>query len=370
MGCETLQFYRQAVWGQWQLMHARVPLERAKQDPALDHEVRKGLELAAQILDFAAAEMAMQPNGRYQSYVHLERPYVVWNVFAAGPFELEGTRWCYPVVGCAPYRGYFKEASARRIAQKYAARGLETYVGGVPAYSTLGWFDDPLLSTFIVWPEPDLANLLMHELAHSQVWVSGDVAFNESFAEFVGNQGAEAWLRAQGKSTAWQDWQTFRREWRVFRDYLLAAKAYLAWVYAQPEREVLKPEALVDLQMCYQANRKRMGDGRYNVLMAEQFNNALLVSVSTYADWLPAFAAVFEQSGRSWPAFFTAVRALGELSEEQRTARLQALTEQQKSHQTDHGDTHQVNCEPFLRHGPHAESAGGESDDIGWRSNG
>ena len=365
MGCETLQFYRQAVWGQWQLLQARVPLEQAKEDAALDHEVRKGLELAAQILDFAAAEMAMQPNGRYQSYVHLDRAYVVWNVFAAGPYELEGTRWCYPVVGCAPYRGYFKEASARRTAEKYTARGLETYVGGVPAYSTLGWFDDPLLSTFVVWPEPDLANLLIHELAHSQVWVAGDVAFNESFAEFVGNRGAKAWLASQGKSGTWLDWQTQRRAWRTFRDFVVAAKAYLSTVYARPERDLLKTDALIDLRMCYQAHRDRMGDGRYDELMAEHFNNAFLVSVGTYADWLPAFAELFEQSSASWPAFFTAVETLGELSAEDRNARLQALTEQQKSHRTDHGDTHQVNCEAFLRHGPHAESAGGESDDIG-----
>ena len=123
---------------------------------------------------------------------------MLWNVFAAPPFSLEARQWCYPFAGCTPYRGYFSRDAALRAAQRFADEGLETYVGGVAAYSTLGWFDDPLLSTFIHWPEAELAELLIHETAHRRLWVADDVPLNEAFASFVGEEGARQWFAVQG----------------------------------------------------------------------------------------------------------------------------------------------------------------------------
>lgn len=335
-GCDTLQFYHQAVWGQLQLLQARTPLEEVVAGTEVDAEVRAQLQVAQEILAFGEASLGLDPDGRYSSYVHLDRKYVVWNVFAADPFALDGQRWCYPVVGCAPYRGYFKEASALSAAHKYAAKGLETYVGGVPAYSTLGWFDDPILSTFIRWQSPELANLLLHEMAHSKVWVNDDVAFNESFAEFVGNRGSQAWLESKADGQAWQAGQQRREVRRNFRGFALAAKTYLERVYAasatdssadgttarsgSPVKQ--KTQAMAEIQACYQAHRAVLGAGRYDRLMQNNFNNAFLVSVGTYSDWLPAFASLFEETDRRWDQFFVEVENLAALPMDQRSRSL------------------------------------------------
>ena len=202
VGCETLGFYQQAIWGQWRIMRERVPLDDALTNGATDAGTREQLQVATGLLDFAEEALLLPVAERYRSFVQLDRDYVVWNVFAAEPYNLDAGYWCYPIVGCAPYRGYFDEARAQRAAERLERRGMEIYLGGVPAYSTLGWFDDPLLSTFLHWPEADLASLLFHELAHGRVWAAGDTAFNESFASFVGEEGARQWFARNDRRPA------------------------------------------------------------------------------------------------------------------------------------------------------------------------
>lgn len=359
-GCETLQFYRQAAWGQWQIMAARQDTAELLADASTSPELADRLALTQQILDFADQTLGLSAQGRYLSYVQLDRDYVLWNVFAARPFSLDDDQWCYPIVGCAPYRGYFDEQRARRVAQRYAQRGFETYVGGVPAYSTLGWFDDPLLSTFVTWPTPDLVNLLVHELAHSRVWVNGDVGFNESFAEFVGTQGVRAWFSQRDDPQGWRAWQASRQSWRRFRDFAVQAKSHLQLVYMGPQAERVgaKRAALDAFQACYRFHRERLGAGRYDALMAEHFNNAFLLSIGTYADWLPAFAHLFDQAGADWQAFLQAVEELAELDPAARDIELTRLAQQQISQRADDQNTHQINCETFLGHGLDAEPAG------------
>ena len=369
-GCETLQFYRQAAWGQWQIMSARQDVEELMADSGTAVELSERLQLTQEVLGFAEQQLGLAANGRYSTYVELGREYVLWNVFAARPFSLDEDQWCYPIVGCAPYRGYFDEQRARQVAQRYNRRGFETYVGGVPAYSTLGWFEDPLLSSFVVWPAADLVNLLLHELAHSRVWVNGDVAFNESFAEFVGNRGAQAWFAQRGEVELWRQWRSQRRGWLTFRAFAVTAKSHLQSVYTGPTEDLAegKRRALEAFQACYRAHRETLGGGRYDELMSGHFNNAFLLSIGTYADWLPAFSHLFEQSGSDWSAFFTAVQSLADLDHVSRETRLeelsrapltqQLLTQQEVSHGTDHRNAHEVNCEPFLGHGAHTESAG------------
>jgi predicted aminopeptidase len=361
-GCETLQFYRQAIWGQWQLLAARVPVDDMLQAEQVTPEVATQLQLAQDIIDFAEREIGLRAQGRYKSFVQLDQDYVVWNVFAAEPYSVVGQQWCYPFVGCAPYRGYFNKVLAHRVAASYQKRGFETYVGEVPAYSTLGWFNDPLLSSFIDWPEPDLASLLIHELAHSRVWVKGDVAFNENFAEFVGNRGARLWLTSQGKSDAWQGLLARRSVWQNFRAFLLQAKAHLQVAYTGPQAQLArdKAAALADITRCYEVKRKLLGSGRYDELMADQFNNALLVSVGTYADYLPGFQQLFEDADENWSQFFDAVNSLGDLPQPARVERLTQLTEQyvaqqfsaqqQVGHAADDQDTDEVYCQTFASH--------------------
>ena len=164
-GCDTLSFYGQAAKGQIQILRTKVPVEDLLSQTEIDDKLRAQLLLSQEIVDFADTHIGLSGGGRYRSYVDLQREYVVWNVFAAQPYRMEGKSWCYPIVGCAPYRGYFAEDAAQQLASELQQLGYETYIGPVPAYSTLGWFKDPILSSFIHWPAPDLASLLIHELA-------------------------------------------------------------------------------------------------------------------------------------------------------------------------------------------------------------
>ncbi len=362
VGCETLSFYHQAAWGQWQIMRQRVALDTAIASPDTEPATRQQLELARRLLDFAEETLKLPTEERYTSFVGLSREYVVWNVFAAPPYELDGRQWCYPIVGCAPYRGYFKEARARTVAARIEERGLEVYVAGVPAYSTLGWFDDPLLSTFISWPEPDLANLLFHELAHAEVWVPGDTAFNESFASFVGDEGARQWFVEQDRLETWDAWQDRRAGWHAFRDFSLEAKNTLEAIYREvPQSELAaeKAAALASYQACYTEQREMLGGGRYDTLMAQSFNNAFLVSIGTYADWLPAFTALFGNVGSDWTRFFEAVSELAGMDGDARLQALEELSgEQGIGHEADDEGAEQVYCEPLSRHRLDAETAG------------
>lgn len=347
-GCSWLGYYGQAIGGQWQLLQAREPIEQLLQED-IDPKLRERLQLALAVLDFAENEMAMPAEGRYQAYVALPQRYVVWNVFAAGSLSVQPETWCYPIVGCAPYRGYFKERDARGFAEQLNAEGIETYVGGVAAYSTLGWFDDPILSSFIHWPEPDLVNLLLHELAHSQVWVNGDVAFNESFASFVGDQGLQLWLATQRSSDSYALWREQQSAWPRLRSLLLDLRAALAVAYAGPEAQTAKQRLYAAAQQCYQDHKAVLGQGRYDPLM-DRLNNALLVSISTYNDWIPAFRQLFLEQGEDWTAFFTAVERLGDLPMAARETQLLALTEQQVNHHADHQYADEVQCEAFSDH--------------------
>ena len=193
-GCESLRFYKQAALGQLSLLQQAEDVDALVTDPSTPEGLRQRLETVQGILQFAEQQLDLPVGDRYQRYVGLEQDFVVWSVFVAPPLVMNSVQWCYPLVGCAPYRGYFDQADAVALAANYADRGFDTYVAGVSAYSTLGWFKDPLLSSFVFYSEPALTNLLFHELAHSKVWVNNDVAFNESFASFVGLQGTRQWL--------------------------------------------------------------------------------------------------------------------------------------------------------------------------------
>ncbi len=370
-GCEAVGFYPQAVFGQLALLSQRQSVESLIEDTDTDAETRERLQLTQGILDYAEERMGLAARKRYSSYVHRGDEAVVWNVFAARPFEVEGKRWCYPVVGCTTYRGYFKKPRALRLAASYERRGFETYVGGAAAYSTLGWFNDPLLSTFIHWPEPDLVNLLLHELAHSKVWVSDDVAFNESFASFVGQRGARQWLLDHAREEAWASWQVRHKTNRAFRRYLLDAKDRLGRIYAATaeasvaDRERAKAQAIAGVKRCYAAHRHVLGNGRYDDVMAARFNNAYLVSVGTYESYTEGFAGLFEASRGDWQMFFAEVERIADLEPSVRGARMrafqrkpQSLAQQPISAGADDQDAEQIDCEAFLDHGLYGETTG------------
>ena len=325
-GCATVRFYTQAAAGQASLLLSRRDVQSMLDESATPPELASQLRLAQSMLRFAEQTLALPVDGRYRSYVEVDGA-PLWNVVAAKELALAAVPRCYPVVGCAIYRGYFSNRAANREAGRLAVKH-DVHVYPVAAYSTLGWFDDPLLSSFIHWPEPDLAELLFHELAHGVLYVRDDSTFNESYASFVGGEGAIAWLAAQGEDaeTHRRNWQAAHQSARAFAGFLAHWRGRLAALYALPiaqaAKRQLKDEAFRAMQAAYRRCRKALGNGRHDNFMAAPLNNAWLLAAGTYEDLRPGFARLFRTSGEDWPTFFRRVRELGSLPMAERHAAL------------------------------------------------
>ena len=317
-GCATVQFYAQAVSGQASVLLARQDAQNLIDDPRTDPALVRQLQLVSRLLRYAEDEMSLPVGDRYRTYVELDGV-PVWNVVAAPEFVVEAIRRCYPFVGCAVYRGYFSKPAAEREAKRLAMEhDVDLYP--VTAYSTLGWFDDPILSSFIGYDEAALADLIFHELAHSVIYVPGDSAFNEAFAGFVGNEGAARWLRAGGGDAA--AYEAALRYAQAYSRFLNTWRDRLAELYRQPigepAKRYLKAELLAVMRSSYRQNRDRLGGGRYDAAMAKPFNNARLALLSTYEDLKPGFERLFNAADRDWQRFYAAVEALAALPNSER----------------------------------------------------
>lgn len=317
-GCSTVGFYAQAAAGQASLMFARRDAGDVIADPLSDPEVVRKLRLVAELLRFADEELHLPVGGRYRSYVEIDGA-LLWAVVAAPEFSVEAVPRCYPVIGCAVYRGYFARTRAAREAERLGV-SHDVLIAEVAAYSTLGWFDDPVLSSFLGYDEASLADLIFHELAHSVVYARGDSAFNESFAGFVGNEGALRWLAHSGG-----DASGHRRGVESARAYsrLLGEwRGRLADLYARPignaAKRQLKAELFAAMRSDYRLQRDRLGGGRYDAAMAAPFNNARMALVSTYENHKPRFARLFSDLGEDWTAFYDAVEKLAALPKDRR----------------------------------------------------
>ena len=327
-GCASVEFYVQAVVGQTSLLLARRDAQAVIDDPATDPALAGKLRQVSALLRYAEDELALPVGGRYQAYVELA-DYPVWYVVAAPEFAVDALRRCYPVIGCALYRGYFSRRGAQREAARLAALGHDVHIGGAAAYSTLGWFDDPVFSTFIRYDDAALADILFHELAHGVVYVRGDSAFNEAFASFVGNAGTLRWL-GDGNGDA-DAYRQRRQDERAFAHYLAHWRGQLERLYKLPIAEdamrVFRAEMFAAMHRCYQANRQQFGGSRFSKAFAKPFNNARLALAGAYADWTPAFAELFRAAGSDWPAFYRAAEELGRQPEHERRATLDSLAE-------------------------------------------
>lgn len=328
--CATLEFYRQAISGQMSILRHRQSSAALIAAPDTTPHLKERLTKVSELVRFAHENLALEPGKRYSTYAHIDGESVVWNVFAAPEFSTAPIQWCYPIAGCAVYRGYFSAGDAHRYARQLIAKRNDATVGGVAAYSTLGWFDDPVLSTFIDWSDADLAGLIFHELAHARVFVPGDTAFNESFATFVERRGELAWLRSLGDEArltrALARWQT----WDRFVAYLLQWRAELSGLYSQPANVValrlLKNEVMSEVERCYRANRDVLGDQEW--FFRQEINNASLVPFAAYHELVAAFERLFAQSEESWPAFYEHVAKIARLGAEAREAELKRLGEE------------------------------------------
>ena len=337
----ALGYYWQSVQGHARLLQAARPLDEWIANESTPAPLRARLQLAQRARHFAVQELGLPDNASYRSYADLGRSAAVWNVVAAPPYALELHRWCFPFTGCIGYRGYFQEADAQAEGARLAAQGLEVDVYGVPAYSTLGYLDwaggDPLLNTFIGWPEGEFVRLLFHELAHQVVYAQGDTLFNESFATAVERLGTERWLATQARPEVRQAFAASEERRQSFRALTRATRARLAEIYEQNKApahdsqalNAMKSGAMQDFRARYAVLRERwLAQGArvegYDRWVA-QANNASFAAQAAYDAWVPAFEALFAQQGQRWDAFYDAVRHLAALPQDERHARLRVL---------------------------------------------
>jgi predicted aminopeptidase len=313
-GCETLAYYAQAVNGHLTLMGRAQPLDAVLAAPETTEALRARLALARALRDFASRELKLPDNASYRSYADLGRPYAVWNVVAAPEFSLEPVQSCFPVAGCVAYRGFFSPEGAERHAEALRARGLDVHVYGVPAYSTLGRFDDPLLSTFIGYPEAELARLLFHELAHQVAYAKDDSTFNESFAVAVEREGVRRWLVADGREKELEGVREAQRRNAEFLRRLDEARARLAALY----RSRLAPEAMRERKRAELAKLgsepdfRRYAERRAKSGSDPDFapNNALLAAFATYTGLVTEFERLLAEQGGDLERFYREVQTL------------------------------------------------------------
>ena len=325
-GC-ALPYYTQAVRGQAALLRDRVPIEDVIADPATDAATKEWLRLVTELRKFAVVRIGLPANESYTSFVALDRDFVVWNVVAAEEFSVDPLTWCFPVAGCVAYRGYFDRAKAEKFASTLESRGFDTFVGGSVAYSTLGYFADPVLDTMLGRSETDIAAILFHELAHQRIYVKDDTELSESFATAVEQYAVEAWLAERGDSAELAAYRTRLARQREFAALIATQRSRLTAVFAGESTEdrlrASKAEAYEALQRDYELLRSSWGNaGDFDGWFAGGFNNARLVALTSYGRWVPGLRYRLEALRPG--AFYLEMQELLELPPEERTARLES----------------------------------------------
>ena len=332
-GCASIGYYAQSVGGHLDLIHRAKPVPQVLADAATPDPLRDRLALAQRMRDYAVAELKLPDNASYRRYAALDRPAVVWNVVAAPELSLTLKTWCFPVLGCVGYRGYFDRKEADAMAAELKAQGWEVGVYGVPAYSSLGWSNwvggDPLLSTFIQWPEGELARLIFHELSHQVVYVNDDTMFNESFATAVERIGGARWLATQAGEAARAEYQQFDGRRRDFRELTTRTRAQLEALYKSDASDADKRARKAEIMAAMRAEHQRIKAERWGGFAGydgwfARANNAALGVQAAYNELVPGFERIFEREGRDWDRFYAEVKRLAALPKAERQATLRA----------------------------------------------
>jgi predicted aminopeptidase len=312
--CSTVGYYAQAARGGLEILGKRRSIERLLARPHLDPALRSRLVLVQRMRDFASRELGLPDNRSYRSYAALGRPAVSWTVVAAPALSLEPKLWCFPVAGCVSYRGYFDPAAAERYGRELEAQGYDVEVGGVAAFSSLGWFADPVLDTFLGRPDADLAGLLFHELAHQVAYAPSDTTFNESFATVVERVGVERWLEAEGRLAEIAALRTERAREAQALDLLATARAELQALYRSALEDAAKRrrkgEILDQARAAHARLAEAWGGSPYAGWFDAGLDNARLVSFGAYHERVPCFEALLEEEGGDLSSFYARVRVL------------------------------------------------------------
>lgn len=325
-GCGSLGYYAQAVSGGIEIACKKRSIRRILADPRADADLKRRLSTVSEMRAFAVGELSLPDNASFRSYADLGRPYATWTVVAAPELSLDALRWCFPVAGCVSYRGYFSRQAAERFGGSLAAQGYDVEVGGVAAYSTLGWLADPVLNTFIELPEAELAGLLFHELSHQVAYASDDTAWNESFATAVELEGVRRWLAARGNAGEIEAYRLARSREEEVLGLLIGARGRLAEVYAtaQPDdwKRQRKAEVLAELRAAHGELAAAWQDDRYAGWFGAGLNNARLASIGAYHELVPAFEALLARLDGDLERFYAEARRLAKLPAQRRRREL------------------------------------------------
>jgi len=329
IACASPGYYAQAIAGHLQLMRQRQDVAEILSSEQTDATLRGRLELATELRAFAVRELGLPDNGSYSEFVRTGRDAVTWNVVAAPELSLAARRWCFPVAGCVPYRGYFQHASAKKFAGRLQDDGFDVVIVPVTAYSTLGWFDDPLLDTMLGYQEEQLAAVLFHELAHQQVYIRGDTGFNESYASFVAETGVTRWLQASGRADRLPEWLARQQAAARFDSLLLQTRSRLDDLYASSTPNADKREGKATLFAQLEAEYRQLvsgpwnGQDLYGNWFANGVNNARLALFASYRGGACAFATLYREVGQDMRRFHARVAEQALLKPAERRAWLE-----------------------------------------------
>jgi predicted aminopeptidase len=329
-GCQAVRYYRQAVAGQCQIFLHEQSIPNLVADPKTPAPLRARFDAILKIRQFAAEQLKLPTGKSYLKYTDLHRDYVVWNVNVCPALSLEPKTWWFPIVGRASYRGYFHEQPARDYAAEFAKKGWDVYVDGIETYSTLGWFNDPILNTFVNEPDSELAETIFHELTHRRLFVPGDTDFNEAFATANASEGVRRWFLAASNSAAYDRYRAGLEKDHQFIDIVMAARAQLQAVYDDPHlndtAKLARKQDIITQLRARHAELKVSWGGKspFDEWFDEPINNAKLNTISAYYDLVPAFNALLRANGGDLENFYEAVARLGKLPLPERHRQLEA----------------------------------------------
>ena len=328
-GCGTVGYYSQAINGHLKLMRARQPITQVLASDSTTPELRQQLQTLVEAREFAITELSLPDNDSYSSFVATGSTAVTWNVVAASEFSVRPKTWCFPVAGCVSYRGYFAREDADKYADELAAQNYDVTVGGASAYSTLGWFDDPVLDTMLRGGDTRYVGTLFHELAHQVLYVKGDSNFNEAFATFVQQLGVQRWLSQRGEAERIAQYDESQRRQEEFVDLLNNTHDALRSLYSEDlpdvEMRAAKAAAFDQMRADYETLKSQWGGySGYDGWFSRDLNNARLVAVSTYRRYVPAFQAMYLEAGENLDQFYEVAKVTAELPAEERQQRLDA----------------------------------------------
>jgi len=327
-GCESIGYYKQLISGQIAILNKKQPVTRLLDDPDTPEKLKEKLRLVMDIRSFAKDKLFLPVKNQYLSFVELERPFAGWNIWATPGFSFAPKTWCYPIIGCAVYRGYFSKKDAIDYGQQLEAQGYDVYIGGVAAYSTLGWLNDPVFSTFIYRSDIKLAALIFHELSHHLLYVGDDTTFNESFAIAVEQESLRRWMATRDNLKASEDYTMDYRRRRQFIDLVTKYRKELETLYARdlptPEKRRAKAAVFEKLKDEYRLLKQHWGGySGYDLWMSRKMTNAKLISVSTYHDLVPAFLGLLKTCNNDLKVFYKKCQDLSKKSKEERLAYLE-----------------------------------------------